>query len=66
MGDYGADPAPQLPKIRTVAFRYNFAPLGKLKVDQFSTENGDKVYSLVQKLGSNRLLVRVNPDEVGP
>lgn len=64
MSDFGANPDPDLDKIRQVAFAYLLAPLDKLKVDQFSTDNGDKVYSFVVKLGGNRLLIRVNPDEI--
>lgn len=64
MSDYGADPDPDLDKINTVCFGYNLGPLFNVKVDQFSTGDDDKVYSLVQKLGSSRLLVRVTPDEV--
>lgn len=61
MGDYGADPAPDTDKIRQVAFGYKFAPLSKLKVDQFSTATSNKVYSLVEKIGSTRLHVLVDP-----
>lgn len=64
MSDYGADPDPDLNRMRTVAFGFNLANLKKLKVDQFSTGDTDKVYSFVQKIGSSRLLVRVNPSEV--
>lgn len=64
MSDYGADPDPDIDKINTVCFGYNLGPQGDVKVDQFSTDGDDKVYSLVQKLGSSRLLVRVNPAEI--
>lgn len=60
MGDYGADPNPQLNKIHQVAHGYRLAPLLKLKVDQFSARGTIKVYSLVEKIGSTRLLVLVN------
>lgn len=61
MGDYGADPNPDVDKIFQVAFGYRLAPLVKLKVDQFSTDGADKVYSLVVKFLSTRLLVLVDP-----
>lgn len=64
MGNYNADPSPDTDKIRQVAFGYELAPLGSLKVDQFSTETSNKVYSLVQKIGSTRLQVLVDPDEI--
>lgn len=64
MSNYGADPNPDLDKINTVCFGYNLGPQKDVKVDQFSTDGDDKVYSLVQKLGSNRLLVRVTPDDI--
>lgn len=64
MGNFGADANPALNKIRTVAFRYKFVNLDNLKVDQFSTDDTDKVYSIVRKIGSTRLLVRVDPTQV--
>lgn len=64
MGDYNADPAPDLDAIRQVAFGYKFAPLEDLKVDQFSTGTTKKVFSLVKKIGSTRMQVQVDPDEL--
>lgn len=64
MGTYGADPNPDLSKIRQVAFGYELAPQDKLKVDQFSTDSNNKVYTLVEKIGSTRLKVLVNPDDI--
>lgn len=64
MSDYGADANPELNKIRTVAFDYNFAPQDNLKVDQFSTATANKVYSIVRKIGSTRLKVLVDPTVV--
>lgn len=64
MGDYGANPNPDTDRIRQVAFGYELAPLDKLKVDQFSTLTDNKVYSLVEKIGSTRLLVLVDPDKI--
>ncbi len=64
MGNYNADPDPDLNKIRQVAFGWRFAPLLNLKVDQFSTDSDNKVYSLVEKIGSTRLLVLVDPAEI--
>lgn len=64
MGDFGADPAPQLNKIHQVAHGYKLAPRRKLKVDQFSTVGADKVYSLVEKIGSTRLKVLVSPADI--
>jgi len=61
MSDYGADPNPDVDKIRQVAFGYRLSPLSMLKVDQFSTGTDDKVYSLVVKLGKTRLKVLVDP-----
>jgi len=64
MGDYNADAAPDTDKIRQVAFGYLFAPQKKLKVDQFSTATSKKVYSLVVKIGSTRILALVNPTDI--
>ena len=64
MSDYNADPAPDTDRIRQVAFSYKLAPLENLKVDQFSTDNSNKVYSLVKKKGSTRLQVLVDPAEI--
>lgn len=64
MGDFGADKFPAVNKMRTIAFNYKLFNLVKIKVDQFPTDNDDKVYSFVQKLGSHRLLIRVNPNEI--
>ena len=61
MSDYGADPNPDVDKIRQVAFGYRLSPLSMLKVDQFSTGTDDKVYSLVVKLGKTRLKILVDP-----
>ena len=61
MGDYDADPDPDVDKIRQVAFSYLLAPLDKLKIDQFSTETDNKVYTLVRKIGSTNLKVLVDP-----
>jgi hypothetical protein len=66
MGNYGADPAPQLPKIRKVAFDFNFVPQDDLKVDQFSTVSSNKVYSVVRKIGSTRLKFLVDPSQIPP
>ena len=64
MGDYNADPVPDVNKIRQVAHCYRFAPLPNLKVDQFSTTTSNKVYSLVVKIGSTRLHVLVDPTKL--
>lgn len=61
MGNYNADPNPDTDRIRQVALFFLLAPLPKLKVDQFSTLTDLKVYSLVQKIGSTRLHVLVDP-----
>jgi len=61
MGDYNADAVPDTDRIRQVAHGYEFAPLGDLKVDQFSTPTSHKVYHLVVKIGSTRLQVLVDP-----
>ncbi len=64
MSDFGADPFPDIDKIQTVAFGYRLAPLAKLKIDQFSTATPNKVYSLVQRIGSTRLQFLVDPAAV--
>ena len=64
MGDYGANPNPDIDAIMQIAWAYRMAPLGKLKVDQFSTVTNNKVFSLVEKIGSTRLLVLVDPAEI--
>jgi len=64
MGNYNADPTPDTDAIRQVAFGYKLAPLSDLKVDQFSTDSSLKVFSLVKKIGSTRLQVQVDPDEL--
>jgi hypothetical protein len=61
MSDYNADPDPDLDRIRQVSLCYGFAKNRKLKVDQFSTLSSLKVYALVEKLGSTRLHVLVDP-----
>jgi len=64
MGTYGADPDPDIDKIRQVAFGYKIAPQAKLKVDQHSTAGDEKVYHLVRKIGSTNLIVLVNPADL--
>lgn len=64
MGNYNADPSPDLDKIHTVAFGYELAPQDNLKVDQFSTSGSDKVYNITRKIGSTRLRVKVDPAQV--
>ena len=64
MGDYGADEFPALNKMRTVAFNWNLFDLPQVKVDQFPTDDADLCFSFVQKLGKQRLLVRVDPDQI--
>jgi len=64
MGNYNADPTPDTDAMRQVAFGYKLAPLSDLKVDQFSTDSSLKVFSLVKKIGSTRLQVQVDPDEL--
>jgi len=64
MSNYNADPTPDKNAIRQVAFGYRFAPETDLKVDQFSTSSSLKVFSLVKKIGSTRLHVLVDPDEL--
>ena len=62
MGNYNADIAPEENQLRTVAFTYGLADQDDLKVDQFSTLTGNKVFSMVRKIGSTRLQFLVNPD----
>lgn len=64
MGDYNADPNPDLNRIRQVAFGYGFAAQKNLKVDQFSTTTSKKVYHLVRKIGSTNLSILVDPDQI--
>ena len=65
MGDYNADPNPDLDKMSQVAFGQNFIPLDNVKADQFSTAGTNKVYSFVVKIGSTRLQFLVDPDGIG-
>ncbi len=62
MGDYNADPNPDTDRLRQIAHAFRFAPRKSLKVDQFSTLTSLKVYALVEKIGSTRLQVLVDPD----
>ncbi len=64
MGNYNADPDPDTDRIRQVAVFFLLTRFRDLKVDQFSTLTSQKVYSLVNKIGSTRLHVLVNPDEI--
>ncbi len=64
MGNYNADPNPDTDRIRQVSVGYVLAPLIKLKVDQFSTLTANKVYALVEKVGSTRLQVLVDPAQI--
>jgi len=64
MGNYNADPFPDLDKIHQVAFGFGFFPLKKVKCDQLSTGSSKKVYHLVQRIGSHRLQVLVEPSEI--
>lgn len=64
MGDYNADPAPQLNKARQVAFNFFLVPEADLKFDQFSTASGLKVYHFVKKIGSTNLSILVDPDQI--
>lgn len=64
MGDYNADPNPDTDSIHQLAHAYRFAPKNSLKVDQFSTLTSLKVFALVEKLGSTRLLVLVDPSKL--
>ena len=67
MGDYNADSNPDLDKMRMVAFGMGLFPLDNVKVDQFSTLTSLKVYKFCRRLGTHRLRVQVNPDEIpGP
>lgn len=66
MGNYNANPAPQLPKFRTIAFDYLLVKQTNLKIDQFSTATDHKVYHFARKIGSTRLQFLVEPDDVPP
>lgn len=61
MGDYNADPNPDTDKVHQVAHAFRIAPLDSLKVDQFSTLSSLKVYALVEKIGSTRMHILVDP-----
>lgn len=61
MGNYGAEPVPDVDKIMQVAFGYRMAPQKKLKVDQHAVFGPVKAYHLVEKIGSTNLWVRVTP-----
>lgn len=64
MGDYNADPDPDLDRIRTVVFDYALGDKSDQKTDQFSTASNDKVYHVVRKIGSTRLQFLVDPSEI--
>lgn len=64
MGNYNAEQPPDRNRIRQVAFGYLFAPEDQLKVDQFGTDSDLKVYALVKKIGSTRLHVLVDPNDL--
>ena len=64
MSDYNSDSDPDLDKIRMVAFGFGLFPLTKVKSDQFSTLTDQKVYKFCRKIGTHRLRVQVNPDEI--
>jgi len=64
MTTYNADSTPDTDRIRQVAFGYRFAPVTKLKVDQFSTTTDNKVYHMVKKIDSTRLQVLVDPADI--
>jgi hypothetical protein len=64
MGNYNADPNPDLSKITMIAYGFGFFTQDKTKADQFSTLTDLKVYKLCKKIGTNRLRVLVDPDEI--
>lgn len=64
MGNYNADPSPDLDKIRMVAYGFGLFTDQKTKADQFSTDSNLKVYHLVKKIGSNRLRIQVDPSQI--
>lgn len=66
MGNYNADPNPDLDKINQVATGYKFTLPNDLKVDQFPTTTNLKVYHLVKKIGSTNLSVLVDPALLPP
>lgn len=61
MGNYGANPNPDLNQARTLAFQYALAPQAQLKIDQFSTATSSKVFSMNRKIGKTRLLFLIDP-----
>ena len=64
MGNYNADPNPDLDKIAMIAFGLKLFNLNNVKVDQFSTDSDLKVYHFVQRSTSSRLQVLVDPADV--
>ena len=64
MSNYDADANPDLTTARRLAFSFGFAPQTDLKIDQFSTLTTDKVFTLVRKIGSTRLKILVDPNEI--
>lgn len=64
MGDYNADPNPDLDKITMVAYGFGFFTKTDTKADQFSTLDTSKVYKLTRKIGKNRLRIKVDPTMV--
>lgn len=64
MSNYNADANPDTDRLHQVAFAFGLAPRDNLKVDQFSTSTSLKVYHYVEKIGSNRIQVLVDPSEL--
>jgi len=64
MGDYNADPSPDLDKMRMVTFGLGFLQPAKLQSDQFSTASSLKVYHLVKQFNGGRVHVLVDPAEI--
>ena len=64
MGNYNADLTPDLDKIRMIGFGFALFPLDTVKADQFSTLTDQKVYKFCRKIGTHRLRIQVNPDEI--
>lgn len=66
MGNYNADPNPELGKFRRVAFQYGEVHQDNLKIDQFSTLDSNKVYHYARRIGSTRIQFLVDPALITP
>lgn len=64
MGDYNADPSPDLDKMRMVTFGYGFLEHGGLQCDQLPTASSLKVFHVVKQINGGRVHILVDPAEI--